>query len=386
MLIKLIDFIIFHVPPSSAHGPITILPQSSYLKKHDTKQICISSTMTTRKRNDYLDIGSSDSDESDRGYDSEAAQETKGASITKPSGSISVLERGSKRRKLGIREVGEDSNWFETERESLEALSNEGQDKEDDTSDGGDESNKDPRSIHSASPKAGFLLSTSSKTTTLKTRKNKTGVIYLSSLPPYLKPSALKSLLTARGFGPITKVFLSPSTPDRDGGPKPRNRRRTYVDGWLEFASKRTAKICAQTLNATIVGGRKGGWYHDDVWNMKYLRGFKWADLMEQVQRERAERDAVRRIEDAKARKEEKLFLAGVERGKVVEGIRKKREEQRKKRGAGEETGGERIRRVFRQNEVRGGSDKTKGVEGVSKLGETELVDRDAQRILAKIF
>src|SRR5699024_9533551 len=101
-----------------------------------------------------------------------------------------------------------------------------------------------------------------------RSRKNKTGVIYLSSLPPYLKPSALKAMLTARGFSPITRIFLTPYVPPSGNSrSKRRNRRRTYTDGWVEFASKRTAKICAETLNASIVGGKKGGWYHDDVFN-----------------------------------------------------------------------------------------------------------------------
>ena len=63
---------------------------------------------------------------------------------------------------------------------------------------------------------------------------------------------------------------------------------------------------------------------------MTFHRGFKWADLMEQVQRERSEREARQRIEDMRARKEDKVFLSGVEKGKVVEGIRKKREEKKK--------------------------------------------------------
>jgi ESF2/ABP1 family protein len=119
---------------------------------------------------------------------------------------------------------------------------------------------------------------------------------------------------------------------------------------------------------------------------MKYLRGFKWADLMEQIQRERGERGARKRIEDAKARKEEKVFLVGVERGKAIEGIRKKREAQGKKSGAGEGAGGEKITRVFKQNKVRGRSNETNGVTGTGKLGEASLVDADAERILAKIF
>lgn len=198
-------------------------------------------------------------------------------------------------------------------------------------------------------------------------RKKKTGVVYLSSLPPYLKPSALKTLLAQRGFGPINRIFLTPANPP-PGSRMKRNRRRMYGDGWIEFTSKRTAKICAETLNATIVGGKKGGWYHDDVWNMKYLRGFKWDDLMEQVQRERNERGAKQRVEDARARKEERLFLAGVEKGRAVDGIRKKKEEK----GQAPEMG---VRRVFRQNNVADRDDKA-----------SKPLDPNVQRVLSQIF
>ena len=30
-------------------------------------------------------------------------------------------------------------------------------------------------------------------------------------------------------------------------------------------------------------GGKKSGFYHDDIWNIKYLSGFKWSHLTEQI-------------------------------------------------------------------------------------------------------
>ncbi|KAK2753144.1 RNA-binding ATPase activator esf2 [Arachnomyces sp. PD_36] len=356
--------------------------------------------MTTRKRNEYLDIGSSDEEGSDRGYDSEAAEEGKGRQFSrKETAHTSPADRSSKRRKLSISEVEESENGLDDEDyASRNALmgGDEGR--------GGDERFNMDDDDFSDSPQqeeyeeedekedeGGRLSTTKSKSKSSKSskekdrsRKHKTGVIYLSSLPPYLKPSALKSMLIARGFGPITKIFLTPYVPPSgSSSSKRRNRRRAYTDGWVEFQSKRTAKICAETLNATIVGGKKGGWYHDDVLNMKYLRGFKWSDLMEQVQRERGEREARRRIEDSRARKEEKAFLAGVEKGKVVEGIKRKREEKGKREGKGGGDGnggndGDRVRRVFRQNEVRAGNGADRGDKGA--------IDKDAKRVLGKIF
>ncbi|KAL2370907.1 hypothetical protein RJ035_006629 [Blastomyces gilchristii] len=401
--------------------------------------------MKVRKRNEYLDIESSGGEESDGGYDSEAVLEAKG----KGKGKGKVTGRATKRRKLSLsasesaladeggvgivngrgskggRDAGVLSAEDEEDRDEDEVMDNADTDDEEENGDG--EKDEGSRGEEEEEEEEGYqeydsqsdqkpTSSTSSTAPTTKSKplkpketrkKNKTGVIYFSSLPPYLKPSALKSLLTQRGFSPITKIFLSPYVPPNasssttTGKRASSNRRRTYTDGWVEFASKRTAKICAETLNATIVGGKKGGWYHDDVWNIKYLRGFKWADLMEQVQRERAEREARRRIEDARARREEKAFLAGVERGKVVEGIRRKRAEKAKGKGkevvegekaaggnvdgvgAGEEKGfkakaGLDVRRVFRQNEVLD--------SGKARDRGEKALDADAKRVLGKIF
>jgi hypothetical protein len=55
------------------------------------------------------------------------------------------------------------------------------------------------------------------------------------------------------------------------------------LTGWVEFADKKIAKAVALTLNNTAIGGKKHGFYHDDIWNIKYLKGFKWTNLTEQI-------------------------------------------------------------------------------------------------------
>lgn len=311
--------------------------------------------MATRKRNEFLDItGSDGEEESDRGYDSEAIEESKG--------------RSSKRRRV----LDDDDNEHTDESQDEVGV---------DIDDDDDEINKNADSrfhFDDDDLDLDLDLSTTSKqtkdTSTKKKKKDKTGVIYFSSLPPYLKPFALKTLLLQRGFGPINRVFLTPAVPSTSGaGSRRSNKRKMYSDGWVEFESKKTAKVCAETLNATTVGGRS--WYRDDVWNMKYLRGFRWADLMEQVQIERSQREAQRRIEDMRSRKEDKVFVSGVERGKVIEGIRKKREDKAKANETSQED--IQIRRVFRQNEVK--------QKGESKDLNNKM-DEDAKRVLGKIF
>jgi ESF2/ABP1 family protein len=47
------------------------------------------------------------------------------------------------------------------------------------------------------------------------------------------------------------------------------------VVGWIEFADKKVAKRVAKSLNNTPMGGKKSDYYHDDIWNLKYLKNFK---------------------------------------------------------------------------------------------------------------
>ncbi|KAJ5722315.1 hypothetical protein N7488_000350 [Penicillium malachiteum] len=210
-------------------------------------------------------------------------------------------------------------------------------------------------------------------------KPKKLGVIYLSSLPPYMKPMTLKKKIEDYGFGPVSKVFLAPLVTNKAVQKAKSNKRKLFGEGWIELPKKQ-AKICAETMNANIVGGKKGGYYHDDVWVMRYLKGFSWANLTEQINNERATKGARQRAEDARARREEKVFMEGVEAGRVADGIAKKNEEKRKRKlealGEDIETKPQKpvtIRRRFVQNDV------------VKPKKETSVGD-DAKRVLGKIF
>lgn len=216
---------------------------------------------------------------------------------------------------------------------------------------------------------------------------SKTGVIYISRVPPFMKPQTVKHLLSP--YGEIGRIFLTPEDPAahtrrvKSGG----NKKRSFTDGWVEFLDKKNAKIVAETLNAQIIGGKKGGWYHDDVWNIKYLKGFKWHHLTEQIANENAERAARLRAEISQTTRENKLFLQNVEKAKMLDGI----EAKRKKKQGGEgflakptddevvsaNRGEMDFRRQFRQNEVRLKTTKDK-----SNVEQPEEV----KRVLSKIF
>lgn len=61
------------------------------------------------------------------------------------------------------------------------------------------------------------------------------------------------------------------------------NKKRNYTEGWVEFAHRRVAKYVATALNNTPIGGKKKSFYHDDLWNIKYLSKFRWTHLSEKM-------------------------------------------------------------------------------------------------------
>ena len=137
-----------------------------------------------------------------------------------------------------------------------------------------------------------------------------------------------------------------------------------------------------------IVGGKKGGWYRDDVWNAKYLKGFTWGDLMDGVRAEEREREEKVRVGVSREGRERREFLRQVEMGKVEETRRKKREgkEKAKERedegemavmpmdGHDKDEKGRGFERRFRQNEVKGKASR-----------QTDQAD-EVKRVLSKIF
>eukprot|EP00054_Salpingoeca_dolichothecata_P027505 m.202275 g.202275 ORF g.202275 m.202275 type:complete len:268 (-) comp25981_c0_seq3:7558-8361(-) len=173
------------------------------------------------------------------------------------------------------------------------------------------------------------------------------GVIYLSSIPPFMKISKLRHLLGQ--FGALGRVYLKPESPlarkkrKKFGG----NGKKKFTEGWVEFEDKKIAKKVAAALNGTIIGGKKRGYYHDDMWNMKYLPRFKWRNLTERLAYERAMKQKQLEAEMTQIRKESNLYQAAVFKAKKIAHKKKKRKlEQGGGATQAEEAEEERIRHV----------------------------------------
>ena len=319
-------------------------------------------------RNDYLDHGSSDDSGSDRGYDSEAVEISK-TTRAESNG------RATKRRRLSSPSASEDDEVSEgsvnAQSTQLAAPDLEEQEHEPGQADPVILS-KAPSQSNPPSPS--HTAAKPPKHRSKDKKSSRPGVIYLSSLPPYLRPSALRNILTQRGFSPITRLFLAPTSTTKSHAKS--SKRQMYSEGWIEFGSHKTAKKCVEALNAQPVGGKKGGYYRDDVWNMRYLKGMGWAELMEGVAGERREEEARRDEERRRADREAKMFIEGVEEGKVLEGMR----EKRRRKGQGKEDDGamgkEDLKRTWWQHEVK----------GQKRKDEDEVISQEAREVLGKIF
>lgn len=199
----------------------------------------------------------------------------------------------------------------------------------------------------------------------------KSGVVYLSRIPPFMKPAKLRSLLEP--YGTINRIFLAPEGDEsrarriRSGG----NKKRIFTEGWVEFVKKKHAKAACELLNARTIGGKKGSYYHDDLWNLIYLKGFKWNNLTEQISAENAERASRMRAEISKTTRENREFVRNVERAKMLDGMQAK-SKKRKPEAEDKADGSKKRPRSFEQTKL-------------AKKDEGEQPEH-VTRVLSKIF
>ncbi|KAF3066475.1 Pre-rRNA-processing protein ESF2 [Daldinia childiae] len=302
--------------------------------------------MPPEKRNKFLDADESDDDDS-QGYNSEAEELQKGGRI-------------AKRRKLSDDAASDDDNDEVSageESEHEDTINNDNPQRE--TSDLKTDEDK-LKSKLDALPELPDVSRPLTKKNLVATEKavKKSGLIYLSRVPPFMKPAKLRSLLEP--YGKINRIFLTPEDPQersrrvRQGG----NKKHMYTDGWVEFAGRRTH------------------YYRDDIWSLLYLKGFKWHNLTEQINSEMAERTSRMRAEISKSTKENKEFVRNIERAKMLEGMQTKAAAKRSREEKDNSTTASKSEdksiRTFKQASV-----AKKGVD---------LAPDEAKRVLSKLF
>ncbi|KAG6889023.1 hypothetical protein C0992_006719 [Termitomyces sp. T32_za158] len=159
--------------------------------------------------------------------------------------------------------------------------------------------------------------------------QDRAGVIYISRIPPGMRPTKVRHLMSLHGE--IGRVYLQQEDPKRAYLRKKytSTKKAHYTEGWVEFKDKKVARQVAEVLNAQPIGGKKGTRWHDDVWTMKYLPRFKWNMLTEQIAHEAAIHAAKLRVELSQSRQEQQDYLKNVELARVLE----KRAEKKREKG-----------------------------------------------------
>lgn len=342
---------------------------------YPTREGDISCTMAPEKRNHFLDADESDEDVG-RDYDSEDELQKGGRSakrrrVDDDSDREDEFSDGEHDRS------GEEDNQWEGEADGEEPASL-AQDKE--------KTSKDARKKVAELPGVSKPLTKKNLVATEAAIK-KSGVVYLSRIPPFMKPAKLRSLLEP--YGSINRIFLSPEDPAahtrrvKAGG----NKKRSFTDGWVEFVNKKDAKTVCDLLNARPIGGKKGSYYRDDIWNLLYLKGFKWHNLTEQIAAENAERTSRMRAEISKTTKENKEFVRNVERAKMLDGIEAKNAAKKEKnKDAAVAAAADGVDKEAKRDA--GGKERTRTFAQIPLAKKKKAEDQPEQvkRVLSRIF
>jgi ESF2/ABP1 family protein len=189
---------------------------------------------------------------------------------------------------------------------------------------------------------------------------SKRGVMYLSRVPRNMNPSTVRTYLEQ--YGEITRIYLAEDetkSSRSSGVPRGPGHKSNFKEGWIEYANKKNAKNVAASLNNTPISNKKRSKYHDEMWNLKYLKKFQWDYLTEKLAYERRIREAKIKASMLQSKKNNQEFAELVERGKSSKFAKERRDNEGKKRkyvdgdgGDGGDGNSQKLKRKFKQTQA----------------------------------
>lgn len=118
-----------------------------------------------------------------------------------------------------------------------------------------------------------------------KEKVDKSGIVYMSRVPPHLKPLKLRQMLEVHAK--LGRLYMAPKETapkkDKKQGSNSQKQGKQFSEAWIEFKEKKQAKAVVELLNCTPMGGKNRSRYKEDLWNLKYLPKFKWDHLTEEI-------------------------------------------------------------------------------------------------------
>lgn len=151
------------------------------------------------------------------------------------------------------------------------------------------------------------------------------GIVYVASVPGFMQPGKLRHLMEQ--YGEVGRMYCKPEEKanwmDRKkaGG----SYKHKFVEAWVEYTDRRTAKNVAMMLNATPIGGKRRNFYYHDLWNLKYLPKMKWHQLHENEIYDRRVRKARLEQRMTQARRENNFYLENVHKAKTHQKIKERK-------------------------------------------------------------
>ena len=119
-----------------------------------------------------------------------------------------------------------------------------------------------------------------------KAKVDRSGIVYMSRVPPHLKPLKLRQMLEVHAR--LGRIYMAPkeSSPKKAkglGSAGQSKQGKQFSEAWIEFVDKKQAKAVVEMINCTPMGGKNRSRYKEDLWNLKYLPKFKWDHLTEEI-------------------------------------------------------------------------------------------------------
>lgn len=145
-----------------------------------------------------------------------------------------------------------------------------------------------------------------------ESRTCKRGVVYLGTIPPFMKATTIKQLLEKHGKVSNMYLALEPHPSNASG----KRSNPNFIEGWIEFERKKDAKVIAAMLNGKQMGGQRKSSFYFNTWSLKYLSGFKWEHLQEKRTQETQIKVKRLRAELSRAQKINEKYLENVHKSK----------------------------------------------------------------------
>lgn len=172
-----------------------------------------------------------------------------------------------------------------------------------------------------------------------KKKVKKKGIVYISRVPPGMKPFHLKKVLS--DYCEVERVWCTATDNDK------KKSRKAPSEAWVEISSAKKAKRLANLLHMNPMGY---GRYKEDLWNMKYLKDVEWHHLSTQFMHKKKMREKRLQQHIADAKKNANFFLQQIEKQRHEDTVN----ERKRKRGENEEEPKEEtksIKRTYKQKE-----------------------------------